>query len=82
MSISVSSPIPHASSREWERKRPRLIEVNPALRAEHDLCSYCGKVKYVAYRVVAVDGREAVVCFPCSDLGMNWLEQNFPTRPQ
>ena len=57
---------------------PLLTEVTPSPKAEHDLCSYCGKVKYVAYRIVAGDGGEAVACFPCSDQGMNWLEQNFP----
>ena len=61
---------------------PRLIEVHPAFKAENDLCSYCGKVKYVAYRVVAGEDGEAIACFPCSDRGMNWLEQNFPSRPQ
>ncbi len=58
---------------------PPLREVIPASQAEYATCSYCGKVKYVAYRVVTADGAEAVSCFPCSDRGMNWLEQNFPT---
>lgn len=80
MFVNISSAASHAPARGSVRLRTRVNEVHPASQAEHDLCSYCGVVKYVAYRVSADDGREAVACFPCSDRGMNFLEQNFPAR--
>jgi hypothetical protein len=77
---TISSTASRASARGSVRLSTRVKEVHPASQAEHDLCSYCGVVKYVAYRVASDDGQEAVACFPCSDRGMNFLEQNFPSQ--
>jgi len=56
-----------------------IAEVLPAVAPELCSCSYCGKVKRVAYHIISANGREAVTCYPCADQGMNWLERNFPT---
>jgi hypothetical protein len=57
-----------------------IKDVIPVRTSERCSCSYCGQIKWVAYRIVPDEGGEAVVCYPCSDRGMQWLEQNFP-RP-
>jgi hypothetical protein len=69
--------LPQSDSFSKERS-VTIVDVLPARLPERCSCSYCGKEKRVAYRFVADNGREAVTCYPCSDQGMNWLEQNFP----
>lgn len=55
-----------------------IADVIPVPASEFCACSYCGKVKRVAFYIIARNGKEAVVCHPCADRGMNWLEKNFP----
>lgn len=55
-----------------------IAEVIPASAPERCACSYCGKAKLAAFHLVTDDSRKGVVCYPCADQGMHWLEKNFP----
>lgn len=70
-------PLPQGVSFQREH-RVTIVDVEPIKVHKSCSCSYCGQVKRVAYHFVADNGVEAVTCYPCSDRGMNWLEQNYP----
>ncbi len=55
-----------------------VFDVTPIAGAKQQSCSYCGKHRLSAFHIATQDGRIATSCYPCSDNGMNWLEQNFP----